>query len=176
MYILNTHVNRPEKPLGEDLNKFCIVLLYFCPSVHDKESGQRSIYHTALTVRGINNMATQQCEISVIIPCSNINLNPSPNPNPNPNQHFICHVLTLMDWRLISRTENTELLPKFLPNFYATASWAFLLARKGNWLATTCIMNTRNATCVGYTNFKGSDLSDPSVYFLFCAAMIINYM
>ena len=34
---------------------------------------------------------------AVIIPCSNINLNPSPNPNPNPNQHFICHVLTLMD-------------------------------------------------------------------------------
>ena len=33
----------------------------------------------------------------VIIPCSHINPNPSPNPNPNPNQHFICHVLTLMD-------------------------------------------------------------------------------
>ena len=48
----------------------------------------------------------------VIVPCSNINLNPSPNPNPNPNQHFICHVLTLIDWRLISRTENTELLPE----------------------------------------------------------------
>ena len=36
-------------------------------------------------------------QIAVIILCSNINLNPSPNPNPNPNQHFICHVLTLMD-------------------------------------------------------------------------------
>ena len=34
---------------------------------------------------------------TVIIPCSHTNLNPSPNPNPNPNQHFICHVLTLMD-------------------------------------------------------------------------------
>ena len=54
----------------------------------------------------------------VIIPCSNINLNPRPNPNPNPNQHFICHVLTLMDWRLISRTENTELLPPIVRERY----------------------------------------------------------
>ena len=29
-----------------------------------------------------------------------------------------------------------------------TASSAFLLARKGNWLARTCIMNVRNETCV----------------------------
>ena len=51
-------------------------------------------------------------DILVIIPCPNINLNPSPNPNPNPSQRFICHVLTLMDLRLISRTENTESLKR----------------------------------------------------------------
>ena len=34
------------------------------------------------------------------------------------------------------------------------ASLAFLLARKCNWLARTCIMNMRNATCVE-TNLKG---------------------
>ena len=33
-------------------------------------------------------------------------------------------------------------------NTGGTASSAFLLARKGNWLARTCIMNVRNETCV----------------------------
>ena len=35
------------------------------------------------------------------------------------------------------------------PNFYAIACLAFLLARKSNWLARTCIMKMRKATCVG---------------------------
>ena len=34
------------------------------------------------------------------------------------------------------------------------ASSAFLLARKCNWLARTCIMNMRNATCVGTQTSK----------------------
>ena len=43
-----------------------------------------------------------------------------------------------------------------------TASPAFLLPKKCNSLARTCIMNMREDT-----NFKGSDLSCPSTYDLF---------
>ena len=52
---------------------------------------------TFAKTHGARSIANAGKVIMVIIPCSNINLNPSPNPNPNPNQHFICHVLTLMD-------------------------------------------------------------------------------
>ena len=55
-------------------------------------------------------------------------------------------------------------------------SSAFLLVRKCNWLARTCIMNMRNATCVGTQTSKVLTrvtlLFIPSLY---CALAIKSY-
>ena len=53
---------------------------------------------------------------------------------------------------------------QFMQNNGRTASSGFLLARAR-------IINMRNETCAATKNFKGSDTSGSSVYFLFCAIL-----
>ena len=116
----------------------------------------------------------------VIIPCSNISLNPSPNPNPNPNQRFICHVLTLMDWRSISRTENTELLPD-LDKLQIRVKYTALLSRVFFDHPRTLLLSHLIWGCLifhSYLSFKPfvtmASIKCPHYWFIFSLCSYVN--